>query len=269
MISIKNISAGYGSDLVLKDVSIDIDVGQFVGLIGPNGSGKTTLLRVLSNVLTPRAGQVLLEGHDLQKISKRKLARTIACLPQDISLNLSFTVREITLMGRYPHLPKIGRETGTDFEIADRAMALADVSHLSDRLITEISGGEKQRTLIAMCLAQEPEVLLLDEPTSHLDVGHQLSVLDLIQKLNHRSDMTVIAVFHDLNLAAEYCHRLMVLDKGQVESVGTPKDVLTSDMIQKVYGAKVLTEKNPVSQKPHIILAAGMNYFTNTKGERL
>ena len=260
MISIKNISAGYGSELVLKEVSIDIKAGQFVGLIGPNGSGKTTLLRVLGNVLTPRAGQILLEGHDIQKISKRRLARTIACLPQDISLNLSFTVREITLMGRSPHISKIGRETSKDFEITDRAMALADISHLSDRVITEISGGERQRALIAMCLAQEPEVLLLDEPTSHLDVGHQLSVFDLIRKLNCNSNMTVIAVFHDLNLAAEYCHRLMVLDKGRVESLGSPKDVLTSDMIQKVYEAKVLTVKNPVSQKPHVILAAGMNH---------
>jgi iron complex transport system ATP-binding protein len=217
-------------------------------------------LRVLSNVLAPVSGEILLEGEDVRKISRRKLARVIACLPQDISLNLSFTVRQLTLMGRSPHLSKIRRETSKDFEIADRAMALADVSHLSERLITEISGGEKQRALIAMCLAQEPQVLLLDEPTSHLDVGHQLSVLDLIRKLNHQSNMTVIAVFHDLNLAAEYCHRLMVLDKGKIESLGPPKDVLTSDMIHKVYGAKVLTEKNPVSQKPHVIIAAGMNH---------
>ena len=260
MISVKNISAGYGGKFALKEVSIDINSGDFVGLIGPNGSGKTTFLRVLSNVLIPKAGQILLQGDNLQKISKRKLAKTIAYLPQDISLNLSFTVREIALMGRSPHLSRLGRETNKDFEITDRAMRLADVSHLSDRLITELSGGEKQRALIAMCLAQEPKVLLLDEPTSHLDVGHKLSFLDLIRKLNYQSNMTVIAVFHDLNLAAEYCHKLMLLDQGQVESLGLPKNVLTSDMIQKVYGAKVLTENNPISQKPHIILAAGMNY---------
>ncbi len=260
MISIKKISAGYGENLVLRDVSVEIETGEFLGLIGPNGSGKTTLLRVLSNVLAPVSGEILLEGKDVRKIPKRKLARVIACLPQDVSLNLSFTVRQLTLMGRSPHLTKIGRETKKDFEIADKAMDLADVSHLGDRLITEISGGEKQRALIAMCLAQEPQVLLLDEPTNHLDIGHQLSVLDLIRKLNQQSNMTVIAVFHDLNLAAEYCNRLAVLDKGQIDSLGLPKDVLTAEMIRKVYRAKVLTEKNPVSQKPHVIIAAGMNH---------
>lgn len=259
MLSIKNISAGYDKTVVLSDINIDIDKGDFIGLIGPNGSGKTTLLRIITRVLTPFKGHVFLDGEDIAKASRNILAKKMAFLTQEISLNLPFTVREMTLMGRFPYLSQYGKESDEDIAIAEDAMALADVSHLSDRFITEISGGERQRALIAMCLAQQPEVLLLDEPTSHLDVGHQLSVLDLIRKLNHQSNMTVISVFHDLNLAAEYCHRLMVLDKGQVESLGPPQDVLTSDMIHKVYGAKVLIEKNPVSQKPHVILAAGMN----------
>ncbi len=139
-------------------------------------------------------------------------------------------------------------------------MKLADVSHLADRLITETSGGERQRAFIAMCLAQEPKMLLLDEPTSHLDVGHQLSMLDLIRKLNHETGMTVIAVFHNLNLAAEYCDKLLMLDRGQVEALGSPEDVLTRDLILRVYGANVLTEPNPLSSRPHIVISAGMNH---------
>ena len=186
----------------------------------------------------PREGQVRLHGRNLREIGRRKLAKTLAYLLQDLSLDLAFTVREVALMGRSPHLPRIGRETKRDLEIAERAMDLADVADLGDRPITEISGGERQRAFIAMCLAQEPEVLLLDEPTSHLDIGHQLSVLDLIGKLNRQTRMTVVAVFHDLNLAAEYCQRLLVLDHGRVVALGTPQDVLTKETIQKVYGAQ-------------------------------
>jgi len=259
MLSIRNIHAGYGSQLVLEDVSLEVADGEFVGLIGPNGGGKTTLLRVVSGVLPARQGRVLIQGIDLQDIGRRRLARIMACLSQDLALDLAFTVREVALMGRAPHLPRLGQETHRDREIVERTMALADVAHLGDRPVTEISGGERQRAFIAMCLAQEPHVFLLDEPTSHLDVGHQLAVLDLIHNLNRGTGMTVLAVFHDLNLAAEYCDRLLVLKDGRVEALGAPEDVLTADMIRRVYGANVLTEQNPVSRKPHIVIAAGMN----------
>ncbi len=260
MLSIENISAGYDKNIVLSDVNMEINKGDFVGLIGPNGSGKTTLLRVISKVLAPYNGHVLLDGQDVAKISRNVLARTMAFLTQEISLNLPFTVRQMTLMGRFPYLSQSGKESDEDIAIAEEAMKLADVSHLSERFITEVSGGERQRALIAMCLAQQPDILLLDEPTNHLDVGHQLAVLDLIRKLNRDTNMTVIAVFHDLNLASEYCDKVMVLDEGQVAIFGTPQEVLTSEMILQVYGAKVLTEVNPVSQKPHIIIAADMNH---------
>ncbi|MCK5563929.1 MAG: ABC transporter ATP-binding protein [Planctomycetes bacterium] len=259
MLSIKNISAGYDKKVVLSDVNMDIDKGDFVGLIGPNGSGKTTLLRVISKVLAPYKGHVLLDGEDVAKIARNKLARTMAFLTQEISLNLPFTVRQMTLMGRFPYLSQSGKESDIDIAIAADAMELADVSHLGERFITEVSGGERQRALIAMCLAQQPEILLLDEPTNHLDVGHQLAVLDLIRKLNRRTNMTVVAVFHDLNLASEYCDKVMVLDDGKVATFGTPQEVLTSEMILKVYRAKVLTQINPISQKPHIVIAADMN----------
>lgn len=259
MISVENVVAGYGRKVVLQDISMATDAGDFVGLIGPNGSGKTTLLRVISGVLAPREGRVLLRGASLQDIGRRALARTMAFLPQDMAVDFSFTVRELTLMGRSPHLSRVGYEKRKDLEIAERAMELTGVAHLADQIVTEISGGERQRVFIAMCLAQEPELLVLDEPTNHLDIAHQLSALDLIRKLNRETGMTVISVFHDLNLAAEYCQRLVVLDRGRVEALGPPEDVLTADMILRVYGVRVLTERNRVSGKPHIMVAAGMN----------
>lgn len=258
MLSIQKICAGYGDKVVLSDVNMDVEAGDFVGLIGPNGSGKTTLLRVISKVLKPFKGHVLLNEEDIETVSRSVLARSMAFLTQEISLNLPFTVRQMTLMGRFPYLSQYGKESDEDIAIAEDAMKLADVLPLADRFITEVSGGERQRALIAMCLAQQPDILLLDEPTNHLDIGHQLAVLDLIRKLNRQTNMTVVAVFHDLNIASEYCDKIMVLDEGQVAEFGTPKEVLTSEMILKVYRAKVVTQVNPVSHKPHIVIAADM-----------
>ena len=257
MLSIRNIHAGYGDKPVLHDVSAEVKSGEFLGLIGPNGCGKTTLLRIISGVLAPQSGQVLLNGADVRSIPRPQLAKIMACLSQSLALDFAFTVREVTLLGREPHLPRLGYQTPHDREVCDRAMALADVSHLADRPVTEISGGERQRAFIAMCLAQEPQILLLDEPTSHLDIGHQLLVLELIRNWNRSTGTTVVAVLHDLNLAAEYCDRLLVLDKGVVEALGSAAEILTADMIYRVYGAKVATEPNPISRKPHVILAAG------------
>ena len=257
MLSVKNVSAGYGRKIVVRDVTMRVAEGEFVGLIGPNGSGKTTLLRVISGVLAPSEGEVLLRDAPLRTIGKRRLAQMMACLPQELASDLAFTVREIVLMGRSPHLSRIGRETRRDSEAAEKAMALADIADIADRFMTEISGGERQRAFIAMCLAQEPQILLLDEPTSHLDVGHQLSLLDLVKRLNRRSGMTVVAVFHDLNLASEYCDRLLLLHQGRAEALGQPQEVLTAEIIRRVYQAKVLTEPNLVSGKPHIVISAG------------
>jgi iron complex transport system ATP-binding protein len=260
MLSLHNIGAGYGGELVLQDVTVEIAAGEFVGVIGPNGCGKTTLLRVISGVLPFRTGDLRLQEWNLREISRRKLARIIAHLPQDLSVDLAFTVREVVMMGRSPHLPRFGRETQRDLAIAHQAMGVTRVSHLADRPITELSGGERQRVFIAMCLAQEPEVLLLDEPNSHLDMGHQLSILDLIGKLNRQNHMTVVAAFHDLNLAAEYCHRLVVLDRGRVVAQGAPHEVLTRDMLRQVYGVVVLIQRNPLSGKPHVICASDGNW---------
>jgi iron complex transport system ATP-binding protein len=256
MLALENISAGYNGRPVLQNVAVSIAAGEFVGLIGPNGSGKTTLLRVISGVLPARQGEVWLGGQELREMGRREVAKIVTHLLQDHALGLAFSVREVVLMGRSPHLARFGGETERDLAIVERAMELANVSHIADRPITEISGGERQRAFIAMCLAQEPQMLLLDEPTNHLDIGHQLSVLNLIRNLNRQTRMTVVAVFHDLNLAAEYCDRLVLLDQGQVVAAGTPADVLTTEMILNAYGAKVFIGRNPVSGGPHIVLAA-------------
>ncbi len=257
MISVNHISAGYTERLVLQDVTMTAGSGQFVGLIGPNGSGKTTLLRVLSGVLAPRRGEILLAGTPLQQIPRRDLAKIMACWSQDIHLDLSFAVGDIVMMGRSPYISRTGRETQEDFRVVEQAMKRADIRHLRDRRVTEISQGERQRTLIAMCLAQQPRVLLLDEPTSHLDIGHQLSILDLLRRLNRKAGVTVVAVLHDLNLAAEYCDRLVLLCQGRIEAQGPPAQVLTAERIRRTYGAAVVVEENPVSGKPHIVLSAG------------
>jgi iron complex transport system ATP-binding protein len=181
----------------------------------------------------------------------------MAFLPQDLAIELDFTVREMALMGRSPHLSRFVQESDEDRRVADEAMRLADVLQLADRAVTALSGGERQRTLIAMCLAQQPKILLLDEPTSHLDLAHQLSILDLIARLNRTDGLTVVAVFHDLNLAAEYCGRLVLLDGGRVAATGPPAEVITEEAIRRVYGVSITVEVNAVSRRPHVVLSAG------------
>lgn len=260
MLSLRQVSAGYGDQCVLHDVTLAVGRGQFVGLIGPNGCAKTTLLRVAGGILRPLSGRVEIKGEDIGQQPRRHLARTMACLLQEFAPDLPFTVREIVAMGRWPHLGRLGWETPRDHDVVRRTMELADVSRLSDRPVNEISGGERQRTFIAMCLAQQPEILLLDEPTNHLDIAHQLSLLDLIRDLNRRQDLTVLAVFHDLNLASEYCDRLVLLDSGRIDIEGTPGEVLDSERIARVFATNILVETNPASSRPHVVVSAGMNH---------
>ena len=259
MLSVQDIIAAYGKKTVLADVTIEVRRGEFLGLIGPNGSGKTTLLRVMSGVLAPKRGTVRLGDAVMKTLDRRAVARTIAFLPQDLSLEFSFTVRDLVAMGRTPHRSPMAFETPEDADITEASMEFTGVAHLADRVITELSGGERQRVFIAMCLAQQPEVLILDEPTNHLDIGHQLSTLDLIRKRNREHGMTVISVFHDLNLAAEYCDRLAVLDAGRIEAQGTPDEVFTAETIRTVFGVRVAIERNAISQKPHVVVSAGQS----------
>jgi len=254
LLEIKGLTCGYDSRFHLKGIDLGIEEGGFFGIIGPNGSGKTTLLRAITRILKPERGEILLRGKNIWHMDFKRLARTIAVVSQNVSTD-ELNVGEFVLLSRIPHYRGFQfLETKHDEEIADNAMALTDTIKFKDRSMSEISGGERQLVLIARALAQEPEFLLLDEPTSHLDITHQVRILDLLKRLNMKLSLTVIMVLHDLNLASEYCDRVALLSDGAVYKEGSPEDVLDYRTIEKVYKTVVVVEKNPISLKPYILL---------------
>ncbi|MGI6296063.1 MAG: ABC transporter ATP-binding protein [Armatimonadota bacterium] len=250
---VDNIYTGYGDVEILSGVSFQLGQSEFVGMIGPNGSGKTTLLRAMSRVLAPRSGAIYLQDADIYSISAREFARRVAVVPQDTLVAFDFSVLEIVLMGRSPRLGRFSIEGQRDVAIALDALERTGTAHLKDRQITALSGGERQRVMIARALAQEPEVLLLDEPTSHLDISFQFEIMDLIRSLNRERGMTILAVLHDLNLASQYCDRLIMMGQGRVFADGPTQSVITSDNIRSVYGAEVWVRRHPVTTRPYVI----------------
>lgn len=252
-IRIEDVVIGYEAAEVLSGVSFEVAGGEFVGIIGPNGSGKTTLLRSVSRVLKPRSGAVLIGEKDVFETSARELARELAVVPQDTVPAFDFSALEIVLMGRSPRLGRFQVESRSDLAIAEEAMSWTGTLHLAKRPFAALSGGERQRIVIARALAQEPRVILLDEPTSHLDINYQFEILNLIRRLNKERGITVLAVLHDLNLSAEYCDRLVMISGGKVQAIGRPEDVLTSGNVKNVYGAEVWVRKHPTSGRPYVI----------------
>ena len=251
--TINNLSAGYGDIEVLRDVSLELRNSEFASIIGPNGSGKTTLLRAMSRIPMTRTGDILLDGRDIYSISAREFATRVAVVPQDTLVAFDFSVLEIVLMGRSPRLGRFAIESNRDTEIALDALKRTGTEHLKDRQINALSGGERQRVLVARALAQEPDVLLLDEPTSHLDISFQFEIMDLVKSLNRERGMTVLAVLHDLNLASQYCDRLVMIGQGRVQADGTPDEVITADNIRRVYGAEVWVRRHPATSRPYVI----------------
>lgn len=235
MITAHDVSFAYDGTLVLDTVRMAARPGLVVGLIGPNGSGKTTLLRTLYAALTPRAGLVSLDSTDLATLSPRQQARRLAVVAQDEHTDVPLTVAETVLLGRSPHLRTFQRYSTADHELAAAALTKVGARHLADRVVTGLSGGEKQRVLIARALAQRADHLLLDEPTNHLDIRYQHEVLQLVRTLG----VTTIVVLHDLNLAARYCDDVLVLQEGNVVAHGPCADVLTSELLEGVYGVGV------------------------------
>lgn len=256
LLKVEGLSGGYGKETIINNISFKMKEGEFLGIIGPNGSGKSTLLRLLSRVLHPQKGTILFENKDIAKIKLKDLCRKTAFVPQDTLISFSFSVWEIVLMGRIPHLQRLQFETKEDFAIAENALLLTDTLQLKEKKIDQLSAGERQRAIIAKALTQEPILLLLDEPTSHLDIGHQIEILDLLRQLNRERKLSIVMVLHDLNLASEYCNRIILLNNGEIFKNGAPNDVLTYQNIETVYKTVVIVNKNPISSKPYVVLVS-------------
>jgi iron complex transport system ATP-binding protein len=255
-LKVENVSFQYTVRAVLQHISFEVRAGEFLGLIGPNGSGKTTLLRLVARLHSPTSGRVLLDETELSSYSHADIARRVAYVPQDHPGVFPFTVMEIVLMGRSPHLRGIGFERADDIAIAREMMELTDTAYLADHPITALSGGERQRAYLARALAQQASILLLDEPNTHLDIAHQGSIFSIIKQLKNRRSLTVLSVSHDLNLAAMYSDRILMLHEGEIAAIGTPDEVLTSQLISRVFKAPVLVDRHPRSGTPRITMTA-------------
>ncbi|MCG7848095.1 MAG: heme ABC transporter ATP-binding protein [ANME-2 cluster archaeon] len=250
MLEIRDLSVGYGHRHVLEQISLKASEGEVVGIIGPNGSGKTTLLKTITKVLKPISGTVFIDGMDVSEMQSTHIAKKVAVVSQVISINFEFTVEDIVLMGRTPYIK--GSETFEDINIVRDAMEKTNTLFLKDRLITRLSGGELQRVIIARAFAQNPKILLLDEPTSHLDITNQIDILNLVKNAS-RKGMVVVAVIHDLNLAAYYCDKICLLQDGKLISAGTPGQVLTSSNIERAFNITVEVITNEITNSLYVI----------------
>ncbi len=238
LVEIDDVAFGYAARPLLYGVQAKVWSGEMVGLLGPNGSGKTTLLRLLSGILRPLQGRIMLDGRELPAWGRRGIAQRVAVVPQELQVPFAFTVEQMVAFGRTPFVNLLGTRTSRDHEIVREAMRIAEIDLLAERVFNELSGGERQRVMVAMALAQQPRLLLLDEPTSHLDIKYQIEMLELVRRLNRETGVTVIAAMHDLNLAARYFPRLLLFQRGIVAD-GGPAEVLEPRLLQRVYGVTV------------------------------
>jgi iron complex transport system ATP-binding protein len=255
VIEVDDVSVVLGGERVLDGVALDVEAGRFVGLVGPNGAGKTTLLRTINGLLSPVAGTVTLGGDDVARLSARELGRRVATVPQHTNLSFDFTVRQVVELGRHPHRPRFGG-VDPDPDAIDRALRRTATDHLADRSITAVSGGERQRVLLARALAQAAPALLLDEPTASLDVHHQVRTLGLVRDLVEEDDRTVVAAIHDLDLAARFCDDLVLLTEGRVRTTGPPENVITEDHLEAAFGGRVSVGRNSETGTPTVTVLA-------------
>lgn len=252
-IEVKRLDYAYGERKVLEEICAGFQPGRVYGLLGPNGSGKTTLLKNMAFLLNPGKNTVYINEMDMTTLSVSQIAKEISVVPQNSHIAFDFTVTDIVMMGRTPYMRSFANESSEDQQIVEWAMQTAGIEHLGDRSIRNISGGELQRVIIARALAQKSNIILLDEPVSQLDIRHQLSIMETIQDLAHEHGLTIVVILHDLNLAAEFCDYIYLMKDGKIVQGGEPKEVLTFDMIEKVYEIVCLVYENPVSKKPHIV----------------
>jgi iron complex transport system ATP-binding protein len=252
---IEDISLSYNHHPVVEKLSFQLNPGELVGLLGPNGCGKTSIIRAMSRTLSLRAGNIRIDGRDIGRISRGDFARQIGVVPQNPILPETFTVLEVVLLGRNPHLGLLRSESAKDIEIVEWAMERTGVAGLANRRIGELSGGEKQRVTIARILAQEPRVILLDEPTANLDISRQLEILNLIKSLCKEQNLAVLIAIHDLNVAAQYCDRVVMLTKGRLFMEGSSQKVITAENILAVYGMDSVVYPHPENSLPVVLIS--------------
>ncbi|MCO5733222.1 ABC transporter ATP-binding protein [Rhizobium sp. SSA_523] len=263
----ERISAGYGDRLILQDLDLQLAAGQITVIVGANACGKSTLLRSLSRLITPQAGQVLLDGKSIHRTNPRELARRLGLLPQSPVAPEGITVADLVSRGRHPHQGLFSRWTREDEAAVAEALAMTQIVDLADRPVDELSGGQRQRVWIAMALAQQTEIVLLDEPTTFLDISHQIEVLDLLVDLNRNRATTIVMVLHDLNLAARYADHLVAMVDGKIHQSGGPDEVLTEAMVRTVFGLESRIITDPTSGKP-MMLPIGRHRMTETFKEQ-
>jgi iron complex transport system ATP-binding protein len=247
-----NVSFRYGARWGLEGIDFELKRGELVGMIGPNGSGKSTLLRLMDGLLRAEGGEILLQDRPMSSCRRGDIARQIAMVPQESVFRFPFSVFEVVLMGRFAHMGLLPFEGREDLEIARQSMRLTETLDLATRSINELSGGEKQRVLIARALTQRAHIIMLDEPTSFLDIRHKVEIFELISSLARAQEISVIIVSHDISLAAQYCNRMLLLHDGRVFKTGTPEEVVTADNIGTAYQCPVLVDKNPITDTPRI-----------------
>jgi len=256
ILSIQNISSGYKHKFMLKGISFDVKKASFTGIIGPNASGKTTLFKSIVGDLDLIEGAIFLKNKNISHLTLKEKAKKLAIVTQNFDTP-NLTVEEYVLLGRYPYNNRFQFfESKKDYIIAHKYMKLTNVYRYKKRLLNELSGGVQQMVAITKALIQEPEILLLDEPTSHLDITHQVQILNLLKKLNNKLKLSVLMIIHDLNLAGEYCDNLIMMNKGTIYKTGTPKEVLNYRTIEEVYQTIVITQENPISKKPVVFLVS-------------
>ncbi|HDR2820562.1 TPA: iron-enterobactin ABC transporter ATP-binding protein [Enterobacter bugandensis] len=249
----ENLTLGYGKKIIARDLTVAIPDGHFTAIIGPNGCGKSTLLRTLSRLMSPTEGSVFLDGEQIQRFASKEVARRIGLLAQNATTPGDITVQGLVSRGRYPHQPLFTRWRKEDDEAVSRAMQATGITDLAQQSVDTLSGGQRQRAWIAMVLAQETSIMLLDEPTTWLDISHQIDLLELLSELNRTQGYTLAAVLHDLNQACRYATHLIALRDGEIVAQGAPKEIVTPDLIARIYGMRCMIIDDPVAGTPLVV----------------
>jgi iron complex transport system ATP-binding protein len=253
VISVNNLDYAYDEIPVLRGIDISLEKGMFYSILGPNGSGKTTLLKNLQKLLKTHRKCVYINGDDITSISVKELSKRLAVVPQETHMDFDFSVLDMVLMGRSPYLKRFESESSCDLQLAQKAMMITDTWKLKDKSVRNISGGELQRAVVSRAMVQDTEILLLDEPVSHLDIHHQISILNTVWGFSRSKEITVVAVLHDINLAVEFSDSVILLNHGEIKAIGSPEEVITEEMIRDLYNMECMIIRNPSSGKPHVI----------------